>query len=151
MQQKVLVVGLGNLLASDEGVGVHMIREIRQEFHPPDEIELIDGGTLGFELLERLESCDTLIIIDAVNASEPPGTLIQLEDDEIPAYFEMKVSPHQQSFQEVLAYSRARGTLPKRVILLGIQPESTKTGVELTPLIRERLPAIKQKFYEYLN
>lgn len=147
---QILVIGLGNLLASDEGVGVHLIRQLLDEFNAPENFELIDGGTLGFELLERIENCDDLILIDAVNTKEQPGTIIILKDDEIPAYFEMKVSPHQQSFQEILAYGRVKGTVP-HVTLLGIQPHSTQTGVELSDLIESRLPVLKEKFYELIQ
>lgn len=144
-EQKILVIGLGNLLASDEGVGVHAVRRLQKVYATPENVELVDGGTLGFELLERIENCDALILIDAVNAGKVPGTIVILQDNEIPAYFEMKVSPHQQSFQEILAYGRARSTAPP-VTLLGIQPESTGTGIELSDLLHSRLPALITEF-----
>lgn len=139
--KKITILGIGNTLYSDEGVGVHilpLLQEILKD-KSEEEVEIIEGATDGMRLLGPVEDTDYLIIIDAINAGKEPGTIICIKNDDIPAYFGIKMSIHQVGFQEVLFAARIRERLPEEMIMFGIQPESLKLGVELTSTVNDRL------------
>lgn len=128
----VLVLGVGNLLLSDEGVGVRALEEIQQQLEIPAGVEFLDGGTSGMELLGYIQGRDALIILDAVTCNEPPGTVIRLEGDQVPALFRKKISPHQLGISDLIAAARLTDSLPGKVVLFGIQPEHLDTGLQLS-------------------
>lgn len=135
----VLVLGAGNILLSDEGIGVRVVEALQDRYRLPDAIEVLDGGTCGMDLLDVIADRDHLIIVDAVNTGRPPGTLVRLRDDEIPAVFRTKSSPHQLGLQEVLALLRLLETAPGHVTVIGVQPQSLDIGLDLSPLIAGKL------------
>ncbi|NJN46803.1 MAG: hydrogenase maturation protease [Candidatus Competibacteraceae bacterium] len=128
----VLVLGIGNLLLQDEGVGVHVINELQRRFHFPPEVELLDGGTAGMELVEAMLDREQVIIVDAIRSDETPGTLIQLEGDAVPAFLQQHLTPHQLGIADVLATLTIAGRKPDRLILLGIVPGSMELSVTLS-------------------
>lgn len=143
---RVVVLGVGNILMSDEGVGVHAVEALARDFHLPDEIEVIDGGTSGMDCLDRIADADLLLIADCVRRPETaPGTMVRMADDEINAWFRTRISPHQVGLSDVLAACAFQGIAPKRVVLVGMQPASFDTSMELTPAIAARLPALVGK------
>ncbi|MZP29714.1 HyaD/HybD family hydrogenase maturation endopeptidase [Heliobacterium undosum] len=150
-ETKIIVMGLGNLLFTDEGLGVHAIRRIEAGYAFSPEVELIDGGTLGLILLEHLEEASHFLCIDAVNAGQAPGSLVRLEGEELPRYLGVKMSQHQMGFQEVLALASLRGTLPDQMALVGVQPESLEWGTELSPTVAATLPAVTGAVLELLG
>jgi hydrogenase maturation protease len=135
----VLVLGAGNILLSDEGIGVRVVEALQQRYQVPEGVEILDGGTCGMDLLDVIAGRDYLILVDAVNTGSPPGTVVRLTDDEIPAVFRTKSSPHQLGLQDVLALLRLLDASPARVTVIGVQPASLDLGLELTPLIAARL------------
>ncbi len=140
---KLTVLGIGNLLNSDEGVGVHAIRALQEDLaarYP--EVEFVDGGTLGMNLLPWVEASTHLLLLDCVNAGQPPATLIELTKEQIPLYSGVKMSLHQTTFQEVLALAHVRGRLPEYLHLIGIQPVSLEIGTELSPDVQAQLPEL---------
>ena len=92
---KTLVLGVGNKLMSDEGIGVHVIERLAAGYRLSEEVQVLDGGTLGLDLLYYLEGIDNLLIVDAAQLHKEPGTMIRLVDDEVPAFMSIKISPHQ--------------------------------------------------------
>lgn len=130
-----LVLGIGNLLLQDEAVGVRVIQELEQRYRIPPEVELLDGGTSGMELLDQLARRAHLIVIDAVCTGDPPGTVVQLSDDEVPAFFRLRVSPHEIGLCDVLATLQITGETPRGISLIGVVPASTELSLELTPII----------------
>ena len=92
---RILVLGLGNILLSDEGVGVHLVRELEKE-NLPDNVVLMDGGTTGFELIRLFEGMSKVIIIDAMKADLEVGTVVRLSPADIESYQELPFSVHQQ-------------------------------------------------------
>lgn len=130
---KNLVLGVGNLLLSDEGVGIHAVRRLVETGALPEDVEIVDGGTAGLSLLVYLEGVDRLVIIDAVETGGPPGTMVRLAGDQVPAYMAQKVSPHEITLPDFLAAARLRDLYPKEVVIWGVQPGSLEVGVELTP------------------
>ena len=139
---RVVVLGVGNILLSDEGIGVRAIEELGRAYDLPPEVELIDGGTSAMELLDDLANCDTLVIADCVRAGRPPGHLLRLVDEEIPALFRTKLSPHQVGLPEVLATLVITHEAPRHTVLFGVEPESLATGMELTNTVATTLPRL---------
>jgi len=121
---RILVLGIGNILWADEGFGVRVLEALDRDHAFPDTVTLLDGGTQGLYLLPYLEEADGLVIVDAVDYGLPPGTLHELEDEQVPAVLAArKVSLHQTGFQEILGLLALRGHTPKRIVLVGVQPE----------------------------
>ena len=135
-----IVLGLGNTLNCDEGLGVHAVKMLEQKLHPSsiiegdesvDELEFLDGGVLGLNLLPLVEEASHLLVLDAINARKDAGTVIEMKRDEIPLYTGIKMSDHQITFQEVLGLASFRGKLPEHLHLIGIQPADLSIGIEL--------------------
>lgn len=141
---KTLVLGLGNVLLSDEGVGVHVIRLLRERYRFPQEVEILDGGTLGLDLLPRVEDVQQLIVVDALQLNAEPGTVARLEGDALSAVLSLKYSPHQMGFGDVLALARLRGSLPAEVVVWGIQPAVLDVGLELSPPVAAQVETLVQ-------
>ncbi len=135
----VLVLGAGNILLSDEGIGVRVIEALEARYDVPESVEILDGGTCGMDLLDVIAGRDQLIIVDAVNTGSPPGTVVRLRDADIPAAFRTKSSPHQLGLQDVLAMLRLLETAPRHVTVVGVQPASLNLGLELSPVVAGRL------------
>lgn len=135
----ILILGVGNLLMQDEGVGVRAIEELEKRFRIPPAVELLDGGTAGLELLNQLAGRDALIIVDAVHSGKPPGTLVRFEGEQVPAVFRRKISPHQLGISDLLAAARLMDLLPPRLVLFGVQPGMLGTGLELSAPVAQVL------------
>lgn len=138
----VVVLGIGNILLSDEGVGVRVVEALERDYTLPPAVNVIDGGTCAMEMLEQLENLDALIVVDCVRHGQPPGTPVLLKDDDVPVFFKTKLSPHQVGLSDVLASLEFTGRAPKHTAIIGIQPASMELGMELTPTVAERLPAL---------
>ena len=116
---------------------------LEEELKSYENIEIIEGLTDGMRLLGPVEDAENLIIIDAINAGEEPGTIITLVGDEIPAYFGIKMSVHQMGFQEVLMAAKLRERYPKQIVMFGMQPSSLELGIELTETNQKKLGELK--------
>ncbi len=130
------ILGVGNLLTGDDGVGVHVIRELKERYTFPAGVKLIDGGTMGLDLLPFLEDIDRLIIIDAVDLKKAPGTIEMIKGDRIPSIISSKISVHQIGLSDLLFAIRMKEIPIKEICLIGIQPKSIETGTELSEEIK---------------
>ena len=148
---KILVLGLGNTLLQDDGLGVRAVERLMAEYDLPDEVEVLDGGVMGLDLLSRLEGVTALLIVDAVRAGLPPGTPIRLAGDAIPTALAQKMSMHQAGLQDLLAVSAFRGTLPQRVVLHGLEPEIIGWGNELSPNIAPQIDKLVDSVVQELR
>lgn len=137
--ERVIVLGLGNMLMADDGVGLAALARLEEEWFVPREVELVDGGTWGMNLLPVIESADRLLIFDAVDVGDVPGTVARLEDDAIPRFLAQKVSPHQIDLREVLALAALRDRLPGTMVALGIQPARVEMSTILSPCVQAQL------------
>ena len=150
--QPILVLGLGNVLYGDEGLGVHAAQRLYQAFDLPEHVRVLDGGTQGHSLLFWVEGASRLIVLDAADFGQPPGGLVVRAGADIPRYLtSKKVSPHQNSFSEVLALAELRGTLPEEIVLIGMQPVAMRMGEELTPEVRAGLGGMVDAACEWLR
>jgi hydrogenase maturation protease len=142
---KTLIFGAGNLLLSDEGFGVHFIKYLEKHYRFGDDVELYDGGTLGIMVTHLLEEADRVCLVDVVEAKGEPGDIYRYEKEEFMlGRLPIKMSPHQIGIQEVLMLSDLRGRTPDQVTLFGIIPLSYDAGVELSPLLSEKLPGLAE-------
>jgi hydrogenase maturation protease len=148
---KTLVLGVGNKLMSDEGVGVHVIERLVAGHDLPEEVQVLDGGTLGMDLLYYLEGIENLLLVDAVEAHKEPGEIICLEDEDVPTFLLMKISPHQLGVPDMLAAAKLKGQYPKRLVLFGIQPELLEIGLDLSPLIESKVDILVTKVVAQLK
>lgn len=139
---RVLVLGIGNLVMSDDGVGVQVVQHLQREYRFADNVEIMDGGTLGLDLLPKLEGIDHLIVVDAVETGRRPGTCVRLAGEELPIALETKLSPHQMGLKDLLSVARLLGHSPAEMVLIGVQPGSIEMGTELTPEIEVMLPVL---------
>jgi len=137
---RTVVLGIGNIILSDEGVGVRAAEALAAAYEIPADLEVIDGGTAGMELLGPLTGVDLLVVLDAVKAGRAPGAVVTLTGSEVPVFFRSKLSPHQISICDVLAGLEFSGEAPKDLVLIGCEPESLELGLELTPLIAAQIP-----------
>jgi hydrogenase maturation protease len=132
-KDKTLVIGMGNLLMQDEGIGVRAVEELEQRYRIPVGVEVIDGGTTGMELFEPMRGAKNLIIADAVNMAAPYGTLVRIANHEIPAFFQTKLSNHQLGLSDLLALLALKGETPEQVTIIGMVPHSLENRLGLTP------------------
>lgn len=134
-----LVLGIGNLLLSDEGVGCRCVEELERRYVLPPAVSCVDGGTAGFELLPLVEDAQALIIIDALKDGRTPGTLVLVEDEAVPSLMLTRTSPHQIGICEVLATAQLTGKVPKRLLFFGIEPKSLEVAMGLSPEVSQAL------------
>ncbi len=142
---RTVVIGLGNPLMADDGIGLVALQRLADAWGETDGVEFVDGGTWGMNLLPLLESVDDVIFLDAVRTGAPPGTLVVLDRDQLPRRFMHKMSPHQIDLREVLALLTLRGTLPARLVALGIEPERIEMSTELSRCAETALPALLER------
>lgn len=141
-EPKVAVLGVGNLLMADEGVGVRCAQALERDRLLPPHVRVIDGGTSTHELLDDLEDLELLVIVDAVATGSEPGSIVRLEGEAIPSAFSNKLSPHQHGINDLLATLELLGRAPQRVVLLGVEPKRVTLALELSPEIAAALPEL---------
>ncbi len=151
MKDGILILGIGNTLLSDEGLGVRAVKMLLEEFRFPEGVSVVDGGTLGLDLLYHLEGVQRLIVLDAVLGGKAPGTLYRLSGEEVSAHFRNKVSAHEIGFQEVLAILELTERSPKEIVVLGLEPESLDPGTDLSPSVRESMPRLLEECLRQLR
>jgi hydrogenase maturation protease len=136
-----VVLGLGNVLWADEGFGVRAVEALHAGYAMAPGVEIVDGGTQGFALMDYVASARRLLVLDAIDFGLPPGALQVLRDGEVPAWGSLKLSPHQTGMEELLAIAQLAGTAPESVVLVGVQPERLDDfGGSLRPAVRARIP-----------
>jgi hydrogenase maturation protease len=136
---RVLVLGVGNVLMRDEALGVRAVEELGRRFRFPENVDLLDGGTSGIELLSYIRDKDYLIVIDAVKSGSHPGTVVRIEGEDVPAKFMTKISPHQLGISDLLATATISGHLPSKIVLFGIEPKTVELGLGLSDEVKASL------------
>ncbi|MDE2118325.1 MAG: HyaD/HybD family hydrogenase maturation endopeptidase [Betaproteobacteria bacterium] len=141
---KILVLGIGNTLLADEGVGVVAMRELEARFGARADMEFLDGGTLSFTLAVPISECADLLVIDAAELGSPPGTVRSFEGEEMDRFLgaNRKSSVHEVGLLDLMLVSRLTGHWPEQRALIGIQPAVVDWGEALTPAVAAALPEI---------
>ncbi len=138
-----LIIGLGNLLLSDEGVGIHVLRRLEQGFDFNPSVALVDGGTSGLDLLSLFSEHQQVLLIDALFApNSPHGAIEVLRNDAILAALSKKMSMHHLGISDVLALSQLLGYRPREIVLLGVVAGDLELGTKLSPSVKQQLPGI---------
>ncbi len=148
---RAVVLGVGNILLSDEGIGVHAVKEVAAQYEIPPGVEVIDGGTSAMDCLDQIAESDFLLIADCVRSGRDPGTLIRLGEGELQAFFRTKISPHQVGLSDVLATLAVHGLSPRRTVLIGAEPKSFALGLEPTPELAATLPSMVEALVAELS
>ncbi len=149
---EVVVLGLGNILMQDEGIGVHAANHLEANYHFKPEIEIVDGGTSGLDLLTFFGPEKSILIIDAVNFEMEPGTVGSLEDDAILAQLDPKISLHHLGLSDLISVAELTDRKAKRMTLLGIQPDSMEDlDLEMTPTIKGVFDKVIENALRILN
>ena len=147
----VTILGLGNILMSDEGVGVHTVNEFQKRYQVPGHVEIVDGGAAGLDLIPFIEGRERVLMVDAVNFDREPGYIGILENDEIPVRLTQKASMHHLGLMDVLCIVRMSGNMPKELCLIGIQPKSLELGLDMTREIWDNQEALIERIVEKLR
>jgi hydrogenase maturation protease len=142
-----VVLGLGNVILSDDGLGVRALERLSSDPRLPQDVTLIDGGTLGLELLSCTAGAERLLILDAIELDAAPGTPARLAGDELLG-LPGSASVHQLGVADLLAALRIMGEEPDAVVLLGVQPQITTLGTELSADVARALPALVEAAIE---
>ena len=138
-EKHIMVLGVGNLLFTDEGVGIHTVQTLLEQYEFSENVSIEDGGVLGINLLGIISEADDLIVVDAIRNGGAPGTLYRLEGDDIPKRILAKNSLHQVDLLEALTLCQALDKVPETVIV-GVEPGDIETlSLELTPPVQEKM------------
>ena len=141
---EITVLGVGNILLGDEGAGVRAVEQLQLQGELSDSVQLLDGGTLGMELLRFLKGTKRLLLLDAVQGDQEPGTLYCLRNSELEAHLSGAVSVHDLGLKDVLAVLKLLEAPVKEVVLLGLQPQTLAVGMELSAPVAAALPNLVQ-------
>ena len=136
----ILVLGLGNILLQDEGIGVHVIEALEAGYDVPDGVTVVDGGTAGMDMLDTIAGFKHMIVADAVKTGAPAGTIVVLKDEQVPAFFKGKLSPHQVGLSDLLAVMTLSDEQPERITLIGCVPYGMKTTLDMTDDMKAKAP-----------
>jgi hydrogenase maturation protease len=140
--ENLLVLGLGNVLCGDDGAGVAAVELLLRRYDVPPGASVLDGGTLGLSLLPWVEDARAAILVDAVRADGPPGSLVRLEGRDVSLAARERLSVHQIGVADLLGGALLVGRLPERLVLLGIVPESVELRYGRSPSVEAGLPAL---------
>ena len=147
MSPPIVILGVGNLLLSDEGVGVHVANKL-MKMDLPAGVEVIEGGTDGFRLMNVVTEADRLIVVDAVKGGSPPGSIYRFDIKDAPSSPDaFKTSVHQIGILEVVHLSELIGQTPETTVI-GVEPGSLEMGMELSPEVQEKMPKIIELILE---
>jgi hydrogenase maturation protease len=144
MGMKILVLGIGNTLLTDEGVGIVAMRELEVQYGAREGMEFLDGGTLSFTLAAPISECDALLVIDAAELGAAAGTVRSFKGEEMDAFLgeNRKSSVHEVGLLDLMSISRLTGHWPQRRALIGVQPAVVGWGETLTPAVATALPEV---------
>lgn len=135
----VLVLGLGNVLCSDDGAGVNAVHRLRRAYELPAGVHALDGGTLGLDLLPLVERADRVILIDAVRGDGAPGTMVRLTGADVAPAVRERLSPHQIGVADLLEGAALLDHYPDEVVIVGVVPATTELGLGCTPAVHARI------------
>ena len=138
---KTVVLGLGNILHCDDGAGAQVINRLRSDRRVPADVCLVEGGTLGLELLPYVWDCDRLIVIDAIDVGGVPGTLVRISGEEL-NFLPTNSSVHQLGVSDLLVALRMLAERQPEVVLLGVQPENTDWSRQLSPSVAPTIDSL---------
>jgi hydrogenase maturation protease len=149
--KRTLILGLGNILMDDDGAGVVVVNDLKNCLKESEYLKIVDGGTLGLDLLNYIQWAEKLIIVDAIDMDFKPGTVIKAEGEDIDPIFESKLSPHQMGLKDILLAAELLDQRPKDIVLFGIQVKSINMNMTLSDEVSKNLSKLKEHVLKELN
>lgn len=150
-ENSIVVLGVGNILLTDEGLGVHVVEDLKANYTFTPQISLIDGGTMGMELLTYMRGMKKILLIDAVNGGETPGTIYEFPHRELEQYFTDHISVHEVGMQDILRIRAIQENPLEDAIVIGVEPESLDVGFEPSAPVQKALPEVKERVLRVLR
>lgn len=150
-ESNITVLGVGNTLLTDEGLGVHVVNELEAEYDFSPPVNIIDGGTMGMELLSYMRNMTKLLLVDAVNGGDVPGTVYEFPHQEMESYFTDHISVHEVGMQDILRIRALQEDPLEDAVVIGVEPESLELGLEVSDTVRAVLPDVKARVIKQLE
>jgi hydrogenase maturation protease len=150
IRQPVLVLGIGNILLHDEGVGVYVVEQMQKD-GVPDYVELLDGGTAGADLLDHICERQKVIVVDAMDADVEQGTILRFTPDDLASNTEYSISLHDFGIAETIDMARRLGCAPKQVVIIGVKPKDLTCGVGLSGNIQKIIPKVIEAVFNEIG
>lgn len=150
-ENSIVVLGVGNILLTDEGLGVHVVEDLKANYTFTPQISLIDGGTMGMELLTYMRGMKKILLIDAVNGGEAPGTIYEFPHRELEQYFTDHISVHEVGMQDILRIRAIQENPLEDAIVIGVESESLDVGFEPSAPVQKALPEVKERVLRVLR
>lgn len=149
---KILMLGVGNSLLRDEGVGIHVLNALRRDYPDLEGVRYIDGGTLSFTLFDEIADADALVVLDAAILGEAPGSVRFMIDADMDAFLgKGKLSVHEVGIADLLDMARLHDCLPSPRALVGIQPRDLHWGLEPSPQVAACVPGVVAQVVELID
>jgi len=148
---KVAILGVGNILLTDEGFGVHFVRWLSKRYKPSENVSFIDGGTLAYALIDIICSCENLIVIDVLKAKDTPGSIYRFNTEEMQAHMPPPTTAHEVTFFDVLFKVELMDELPQTLFLCIVPQDYGDMKMEMTPLMRKKFPAMEKLLLDELS
>lgn len=150
MTEDTLVLGLGNILLQDDGIGVRVIGRFLEQYQLPEGVKVLDGGVRGLSLLPYLQGVSQLLIVDAIQSGKPAGAVSRLVGDEISKSLGPKISIHQEGLADLLWTALATDVYPAEVVLWGVEPARLDTGLDMSPAVAKQVDTLVEAVYNQL-
>lgn len=146
----IVLLGVGNILLTDEGFGVHVVNQLREDyvFNPP--ISILDGGTMGMELLTYMRGMTKLLLVDAINGGDAPGTVYEFPHEEMNSYFTEAISVHEVGMQDILRIRALQEDPLEDAVVIGVEPESLELGLDLSETTQVVVKDVKERILAVL-
>ena len=147
----IVLLGVGNILLTDEGFGVHVVNQLREDyvFNPP--ITILDGGTMGMELLTYMRGMTKLLLVDAINGGDVPGTVYEFPHEEMNSYFTEAISVHEVGMQDILRIRALQEDPLEDAFVIGVEPESLELGLTLSDSTQAAVAEVKERVLRVLS
>ena len=147
----IVVLGVGNILLTDEGFGVHVVNQLWEDyvFNPP--ITILDGGTMGMELLTYMRGMTKLVLVDAIHGGEAPGTVYEFPHEEMNHYFTEAISVHEVGMQDILRIRALQEDPLEDAVVIGVEPESLELGLTLSETTQAAVEDVKGRVLAVLS
>ena len=147
----VTILGIGNILLTDEGFGVHFVKWFSKRYRATDDVRMIDGGTLGYKLLDIICSCKTLIVVDVLKAQDAPGSIYRFNKDEMELHMPPPTTAHEVTFSDVLFKTEMMDESPETIFLCIVPKEYGDMNLEMTPFIKDKFPVMEKLLLQELE
>ena len=148
---EIVLLGVGNILLTDEGLGVHVVKALKENYTFTPPISIIDGGTMGMELLTYMQGMKKILLVDAINGGDAPGTVYEFPHKELEQYFTEHISVHEVGMQDILRIRAIQEEPLEDAIVIGVEPESLELGFEPSEVVQRALPEVKDRVLNVLR